>query len=60
MFFSIVEVAIAYVYFLESMINDTVDSWLVFGTESPIFGKVIPDAVRNHAKCDIVFILCIG
>ena len=59
-FVSVVEVAVAYVYFLQPMIDDTVDSRLVFGTKSPIFGEVISDTVRNHAEGDVLFVFGIG
>ena len=41
MFLAVVEVAKAYVYFLETVVDDTVYGRFVFGTESPVFGKVI-------------------
>ena len=38
------------------MVDDTVYGRFVFGTESPVFGKVISYTVRDHAKGDVLLV----
>ena len=59
-FFSIVEIAVPHIYFLQPVINDTVDSRFIFGTKPPIFGEVVSDTIGNHAESDVFFIFGIG
>ena len=40
MFLAVVEVAEAYVYFLETVVDDTVYGRFVFGAESPAFSLI--------------------
>ena len=60
MFFTVIVVAGAYVYFAAAIIYDTIYGFLVFRAHLPIFGKVISDAVGDNADGDILFIFRIG
>ena len=59
-FFSIIEITVSYVYFLQPVVDDTVNSRLILSAESPVFGKIVPDTVRYKAEGDILFIFGIG
>ena len=38
------------------MVNDTIHGWFVFGAESPIFGKVVSDTIRNDTEGDVLLV----